>query len=112
MSLVQRHARDDPLKKDPPYNPLDKRHLGESVAGALLAQSIEPMPPAEAFIGAGVYALYYAGDFAPYAPIAKENRNDRWAKPIYVGKAVPAGARKGGLGLGEDPGGFVANRLH
>lgn len=46
MSLVQRHARDDPLKKDPPYNPLDKRHLGESVAGALLAQSIEPMPPA------------------------------------------------------------------
>ena len=39
-----------------PYNPLDKRHLGEQVAEALLAQDVQPLPPSR-FIGAGVYAL-------------------------------------------------------
>ena len=41
-----------------PYNPLDKRHLGEQVAEALLAEPIHNLPP-DKFIGAGVYALYY-----------------------------------------------------
>ncbi|MDR2213154.1 MAG: Eco29kI family restriction endonuclease, partial [Pseudomonadales bacterium] len=31
--------------------------------------------------------------------------------PIYVGKAVPPGARKGGFGLGENPGQALYNRL-
>ena len=31
--------------------------------------------------------------------------------PIYVGKAVPPGARKGGFGLGEDPGQALYKRL-
>ena len=31
--------------------------------------------------------------------------------PIYVGKAVPAGARKGGYGLGESPGEVLYRRL-
>ena len=38
-----------------PFNPLDKRHLGASVANALLESDIYPLPP-EPFIGAGVYA--------------------------------------------------------
>lgn len=40
--------------------------------------------------GSGVYALYYKGKMTEYKPIAGTCR------PIYVGKAVPPGARKGG----------------
>ena len=39
-----------------PYNPLDKRNLGESVAGAMLKSEIHPLPP-EKFKGAGIYAI-------------------------------------------------------
>lgn len=94
-----------------PYNPLDKIHLGESVAKALLAQPVVPLPPAESFIGAGIYVLYYIGDFPAYRKIAERNRNNRWEAPIYVGKAVPPGARKGGYGLGESPGEVLYRRL-
>lgn len=94
-----------------PYNPLDKRHLGESVATALLKRLIVPLPPPESFIGAGIYALYYMGDFPAYPKIVEKNINDQWAAPIYVGKAVPPGARKGGYGLGESPGEVLYRRL-
>jgi Eco29kI restriction endonuclease len=76
------------------FNPLDKKNLGESIVNAL-----EKIPPVKLsnlteFKGAGIYALYYAGAFAPYAVLAK--LNDTLACfPIYVGKAVAAGARKG-----------------
>jgi hypothetical protein len=93
-----------------PYNPLDKLHLGESVAKALLARPVVALPP-EPFTGAGIYAIYYAGKFPPYSRIAEKNANDQWAAPIYVGKAVPAGARKGGYGLGESPGEVLYRRL-
>ena len=83
-----------------PYNPLDKRNLGASVAATMLAAPIHSLPP-EPFIGAGVYAIYYRGDFAPYRRLAELNR-DVYKVPIYVGKAVPAGARKGGLGMNVD----------
>lgn len=83
-----------------PFNPLDKRNLGASVAEALLAGSPKPLGDIPPFQGAGVYALYYVGDFPAYRNIAESNRGGRFHAPIYVGKAVPAGARKGG-GLGE-----------
>lgn len=88
-----------------PYNPLDKRNLGESVAGALLGRALGPLPPAEGFSGAGIYAIYYTGADALYAPIAGSGR------PIYVGKAVPAGARKGLLGLDLPAGTALFDRL-
>jgi hypothetical protein len=94
-----------------PYNPLDKIHLGESVARALLARPVVTLPPSESFIGAGLYALYYTGDFPAYRRIAEQNSHDAWALPIYVGKAVPAGARKGGYGLGAAPGEVLYRRL-
>jgi hypothetical protein len=47
-----------------------------------------------AFAGAGIYALYYTGDFAAYSKISERNRQGEFGWPIYVGKAVPAGARK------------------
>lgn len=49
------------------------------------------------FAGAGIYAIYYVGDFPAYASIAKQNVEGRFESPIYVGKAVPKGSRKGGL---------------
>jgi len=77
-----------------PYNPLDKRHLAESAANALLRQEAEALPP-EPFEGAGIYAIYYLGDFSAYRPLAEKNRA-RLDAPIYVGKADPKGGRRGG----------------
>jgi len=93
------------------YNPLDKRNLAESTANALLARPAGPLPPPQPFAGAGIYALYYTGDFSGYRRIAEGNRERRYAVPIYVGKAVPPGARKGGYGLGESPGEVLFRRL-
>jgi hypothetical protein len=95
-----------------PYNPLDRIHLGESVVSALLACPIAALPPPEPFIGAGIYALYYSGDFPAYRRIAEQNAHDAWSKPIYVGQAVPVGARRGSYGLGESPGEVLYRRLH
>ena len=81
-----------------PFNPLDKRNLGDSVAEALLHTEIQPLPP-EQFLGVGVYALYYIGAFTAYRRLAEINHNSLYSYPIYIGKAVPPGARKGGLGF-------------
>ena len=94
-----------------PYNPLDKINLGISVADAMLRQPVSPLPPAEPFLGAGIYAIYYTGPFEAYEAVAARNRRNRYGWPIYVGKAVPAGARKGGFGLGLKPGRDLYKRL-
>lgn len=94
-----------------PYNPLDKKRIGEQVASALLAQPIKPLPP-EKFIGAGVYALYYTGDFPSYSLLVEQNKDGKYLLPIYVGKAVPEGARKGGHGLNETQGTALFKRLN
>lgn len=83
-----------------PFNPLDKKNLGASVAEAMLEQPAKPLNILKQFYGIGIYAIYYTGDFEPYAPLAVRNRDDQFTAPIYVGKAVPKGARKGG-GVGE-----------
>lgn len=51
------------------------------------------LPPQDRFPGSGVYALYYVGNFQPYASLCRLNQNTR-TKPIYVGKAVPKGWRQ------------------
>ena len=80
-----------------PFNPLDKANLGASVAEALLARPAVQMAALSEFSGAGIYAIYYSGAFAAYKPIAKLNAGNSHRMPIYVGKAVPAGSRKGGV---------------
>lgn len=89
---------------DKPYNPLEKKNLAANVSKALLLRPVVPLPPAEQFGGAGIYAIYYTGNHPIYDTIAQANRNDMFKLPIYVGKAVPAGSRKGGYGLDENPG--------
>ena len=78
-----------------PYNPLEKQHLGASVAAALLARTPTALGALSAFRGAGVYAIYYKGRFPPYRRLAALNDSDDPQVPIYVGKAIPAGGRKG-----------------
>lgn len=73
------------------YDPLDYENLARSVVEALLGGPEQPLPPSEPFEGAGVYAIYYRGNFEPYSSLVKADP----LPPIYVGKAVPTGARKG-----------------
>lgn len=94
-----------------PFNPLDKRNLAASVAEALLGRKARPLGGLESFNGAGIYAIYYTGKFAPYAPLAKRNASGRLEAPIYVGKAVPQGARKGGVGTAGTTTKALFNRL-
>jgi len=87
---------------DEVFNPLDKTNLAESVRERLLKQPVGPLPP-EQFRGAGIYAIYYSGDFPAYEKIARVAAAGPGAVPIYVGKALPTGSRKNGYGLGADP---------
>lgn len=95
----------------PAFNPLNKRHLGESVAEAMLKNAPAPLPLNEGFIAAGIYAIYYIGGFELYSDVVKHNVDDQFKWPIYVGKAVPAGSRKGGFGLGVNPGTVLKSRI-
>ena len=93
-----------------PYNPLDKKNLGISVADAMLARPVSQLPPKDRFVGAGIYAIYYTGGFEPYSLVTERNREGRFEAPIYVGKAIPAGAHRGG-GIGVTTGPVLFRRL-
>lgn len=94
-----------------PYNPLDKVNLGRSVAEALLVQKLSPLSQTTHLIGAGIYAIYYKGRFRAYRPLVERNRTQTVPQPIYVGKAVPKGARKGGLSFDASKGRALRDRL-
>lgn len=79
-----------------PYNPLDKINLAKSIEAEVLARDVEPLGTNESIEGAGVYVIYYRGDFPAYQSITTANV-ERWDRPIYVGKAIPKGGRKGGI---------------
>ena len=94
------------MKEEPPYNPLDYANLTKNVVTELMTRGPFGLPLADAFLGSGVYALFYNGDFGPYRPFCSPDS----AFPIYVGKAVPRGARKGSkASSGNDP--ALVNRL-
>jgi len=94
----------------PPYNPLDKLNLGKSVAEALLDQDAHPLGALPHFQGAGIYVIYYSGDHPAYRRLTTANA-DGPNVPIYVGKAVPSGGRKGALAPAETKGVFLLKRL-
>lgn len=79
-----------------PFNPLDKINLAASIEQALSLSEPRPLKELGRFNGAGVYSLYYTGDFPAYEPLARTNRGSMNA-PIYVGKADAKGKRKGGF---------------
>lgn len=78
-----------------PFNPLDTKNLGASVAEALLTKDAHPLESLSVFQGAGIYAIYYTGDFPAYQRISQLNNEGKFLFPIYVGKAIPAGGRTG-----------------
>lgn len=93
-----------------PYNPLDKLNLGKSVAEALLDQPSHPLASIPPFEGAGIYVIYYSGSYPLYAPLSKANTPElRW--PIYIGKAIPSGGRKGSNFQSAPTGNFLFKRL-
>ncbi len=79
----------------------EKHVFHSEVVGALIkeavsffeATSLEKLPLQTKFTGAGIYALYYTGEYHHYSFYAKKSRKI----PIYVGKAVPEGWRQGRL---------------
>lgn len=90
-----------------PYNPLDKNHLADSIAREFFKRELHPLPPSP-FPGAGIYAIYYRGDFCLYNPIALSCKKYESAvekgiqpagitqpMPLYIGKSDPPGSRKG-----------------
>ncbi len=90
---------------DEPYNPLHKDNLARSIEREVLSRAAVPLNATEQIKGAGIYVIYYLGKFAPYAPISGDK------VPIYVGKAIPKGGRKGGLGADASKGRAMADRL-
>jgi Eco29kI restriction endonuclease len=93
-----------------PYNPLDKLNLGRSVVEAMLALPATPLPQLEPFDGAGIYAIYYHGTFPPYAALTAAFGSPNEA-PIYVGKAVPSGARRGASLTASAKGRYLFRRI-
>lgn len=77
-------TRLDPiLRPESIFDPTDPNTSGRVVALTLVAQTKHPLAKIPEFYGAGVYAIYYRGDFAPYAALKDRDH------PIYVGKADP-----------------------
>lgn len=71
------------------FDPLDYHTIADTVISALFEKPLQSLPLSEVFSGAGVYMLYYSGGFEPYGPISNSEI------PVYVGKAIPRGGRRG-----------------
>ncbi len=93
------------------YNPLDKLSLARSIEVELLKRDCEPLSTCDQINGAGVYVIYYTGGFPAYAPLAAANKDKAFKTPIYVGKAIPKGGRKGGLTKDSSTSRALADRL-
>jgi hypothetical protein len=85
-----------------PFNALDMTNLAHSI----VTQMVEPAPTelgaVPRFTGAGLYAIYYTGSFSAYSAVSDRNRDNVFAEPIYVGKAIRAGGRSS-VGEGTRP---------
>lgn len=88
-------SREQSLSK--PYNPLEKGNLAESIAQAILKSPVRPLAETAHLAGAGVYVIYYTGKLAWYKPVSEKNKAGQFGQPIYIGKAIPKGGRKGGV---------------
>lgn len=75
----------DPIRQPPlVFDPYLPDVLGRYVGLTMQAQVRLPLGDVANFYGSGVYALYYRGNHAAYAPIRGTET------PIYAGKADPA----------------------
>ena len=85
LELVQQNL--DPVSMpEAVFDPTAPKIVGKLVADTLLLQPrhlLSEMADTR-FYGAGVYAIYYNGDFDIYRPVSRKDY------PLYVGKADPA----------------------
>jgi hypothetical protein len=70
------------------------RSVVNEAVGFFTKTPLQTLPPPSRFIGGGVYALYYVGEYKLYSKLSNLNHKD-CVYPIYVGKAVPPGWRTG-----------------
>ncbi|MCI0541045.1 MAG: Eco29kI family restriction endonuclease [Verrucomicrobiales bacterium] len=84
--------------------------MAASIVSKLLNQDAQELPP-PTFPGAGLYLLYYTGPFEAYQKISEPNQQSRFRQPIYVGKAIPKGGRKGLEGFDVPHGEALSRRL-
>ena len=108
MPKQEEQPRPDSSK---PFNPLSKESLSRSLTEAFFKSKLHPLPPIEKFPGAGVYALYDVGKLPLYKELLERNVVSELAAPIYVGKAVPSGSRKGGADFDSATGFALHKRL-
>jgi len=71
------------------YDPLTYENLMAGLALHFGEQPKVPLDSTDDVAGPGIYALFYAGPFDAYRPISGTD------DPIYIGKAVPPGSRRG-----------------
>ncbi len=81
------------MSEEKPYDPLNYETITDNLVRRLLDRAPVSLPPGKVFSGPGIYLLYYKGDFAPYGAY---RFTEETQTPVYVGKAMPEGARKGG----------------
>lgn len=74
--------------KSPEY-----RSVVSSAVSFYESTPIMKFPISEDFFGAGVYGLYYKGNYRLYSRYMEWNAS-KYRVPIYIGKAVPVGWRK------------------
>lgn len=92
-----------------PFNPLDKQNLAESIALAISRADATSVPPPPS-VGYGLYFLYYAGKHPDYMPLVSWNRGACiW--PIYIGKSLRSGVRKGDPSQGSRATASIYGRL-
>jgi hypothetical protein len=60
-----------------PYDPLDLKTLAESMARVVLEQPVHQQAKVPAFEGAGIYVIYYTGDYEPYKSITQRYQDGR-----------------------------------
>ncbi|MFU8871033.1 Eco29kI family restriction endonuclease [Micromonospora sp. SL4-19] len=101
----RRPTRRDQARQVEVFDPLALRNLQEVLRLRLeWTTDLDDFPPHD-FVGAGVYAVYYFGDFDLYAPLKTTERK----VPIYVGKAE---AGNSSYGEPASPDGFqLVNRI-
>jgi hypothetical protein len=77
-----------------PFNPLALDSLAHSIVTKMAETPSIPIRGIQPFMGAGIYAIYYHGEFEAYSRLVDAFQHG-YDLPIYVGKAVPAGGRRG-----------------
>lgn len=79
-----------------PFDPLAVENVGVTLGVELVEQPLHPLPPDQAFAGAGVYAIYYTGAHAAYTDLLALDGGTGGSKyPVYIGSAVRENAKQG-----------------